>query len=236
MTLLEIIQTFTERTGLPRPASVFGSRDAQILQIRGLLNEALEDLTTRWQWEWLQRQALFTTVEGEDQGALTTIAPDGFGYILGETIFNRTLRLPVYGPLTPPQWQALKALPTTGPFYKYRIRGGRILFNPPGIAGQICAFEYISTWSVLDVDGTTYKTYFVNDGDTSIFADNLLIAALRWKWKEEKGLDYAEDFARYERMATDASGRDATKPVLKMDATYSDFRPGIFVPSGNWPV
>lgn len=236
MSLLSVIQQFSPRTGLPVPAAAIGSGDNQVLQLVALCNEVVEDLCDRWTWQILTREALFTTVTGEDQGLITTIAPNGFLRILQETIFNRTLRLPLFGPLWASDWQALKALPTTGPFYKYRIRGNRLLFMPAGIAGHTCAFEYATSFAILANDGTTYKSSFTADTDTFILDEKLLLAGLRWKWKYEKGLDYAEDFRRYEQLANNAAGRDGNKPRLNMGGGNQDYKPGIWVPSGNWNV
>lgn len=236
MSLLTIVQNFCRRTGIAVPTYVVGTTNPQVTQIHALLNEVLEDLCDRWTWQALTREAVFTTVAGEDQGPITALAPSGFLRVSQDTIFNRTLRLPLYGPLMPQQWQALKALPTTGPFYKYRIRGGRLLFNPPAAEGHECAFEYASSFAVVSSNGNTYRATFEVDGDTCLLDERLVQAGLRWKWKAEKGFDYAEEFRRYEEMANNAAGRDATKPKLDMGGGNGDFRPGIWVPSGNWNI
>lgn len=235
MSMLSIITTYCQRTGLPVPTFVAGSTDKQVVQILALLNEVGEDLCDRWSWQALVEEATFTTVAGEDQGAITTLAPNGFLRILNETIFNRSLRLPIFGPLRADQWQGLKALPTTGPFYKYRIRGGHLYFNPAGTAGQTCAFEYVSSMHVVQADGTRLSAFAV-DTDTSVFDERLLIAGLKWKWKYEKGLDYAEELRRFEEMANNACGRDGTKPRIDMASGGNDYRPGIWVPAGNWNI
>jgi hypothetical protein len=235
MTMLSVIQTFCERAGLPSPSFVAGATNTQITQLQALLNECLEDICDRWSWEGLVKEATFTTVAAEDQGAIRTLAPSGFLSVLNETIYNRTLRLPVYGPLAAEKWQALKALPNSGPFYKYRIRGGRLLFNPTAVAGHLCAFEYKSSYAVLS-STSVEKSYATADDDTFVFEERLLQAALRWKWRSEKGLDYAEEFRRYEEMGANMAGRDGTKPVLSQAVGATEFQPGIFVPAGNWTV
>lgn len=236
MTLLQLVQAFCSRTGIPSPAYVVASPDAQIQQIKSLIDEVCEDLCSRWTWAGLTKEATFTTVATESQGAISTIAPYGFSRILQETIYNRTLRLPIYGPMTPGKWQALKALPTSGPFYKYRIRGGQVLFNPTPTAGQSCAFEYASTYIALASDDTTSREYAIADDDTFLLDSKLILAGLRWKWKSEKGLPYAEEFTRYEIMGNDAAGRDGTKPVLSMGDEAGGAFPGIFVSPGNWSL
>ena len=234
MTILSVVQTFCQRTGLPVPATIASTLNSQVIQILALANEVVEDLVDRWTWTDLMQEAVFTTIPGDEQGALTALAPNGFLRISQETIYNRTLRLPLFGPLTQAQWQNYKALPTTGPYYTYRIRQGKLYFNPDAIAGHICAFEYATSLAVLDENGLVFKPAFSKDGDTFLLSEVILQAGLRWKWKSEKGLDYSEEIRRYEELANNASGRDGTKPRLNMGESLESFRPGIWVPAGNW--
>lgn len=236
MTLLELVQRFCSRTGIPSPSFVVASTDAQVLQLKALVDEVCEDLCKRWTWTDLTEESTFTTLAAEDQGAIATLAPNGFLRILNETIYNRTLRLPLYGPMSARKWQAVKALPNAGPFYKYRIRGGHLLFNPAGTAGQTCAFEYASSFVVLASDLTTRKTYATADDDTFLLDATLILAGLRWKWKSEKGLPYAEEFSRYETLVADANGQDGTKPILDMGSPDASAMPGIFISPGSWPL
>lgn len=234
-TLLQLTQDFCRRTGIPVPSSVIGSVDDQVRQIQGIGQKTLEDMVKRFDWEQLTKEALFTTIASENQGAITTIAPDGFDRILNETIFDRTLRLPVYGPLNASQWQALKALPTTGPLYQYRLRGGQLLFQPSPVApGHLCAFEYISTWIVYDPVNDIYKSQWTLDTDTIVLDDTIYTAGLTWNWKAEKGIDYAEDFRRYEDLCTISKAGDGTKPRVNLANPYPNIYPGIWVPSGSW--
>lgn len=233
MNLLTLIQEFTTRTGLPKPSFVIGNTDPQVLQLLSLLNEVIEELMEK-DWTALTQEATFTTIAAEDQGAIATLAPNGFKWVLQDTIYNRTLRLPIFGPLGAAQWQAAKALPSAGPFNEYRIVRKRLLFDPPATAGHTCAFEYASKYCILADDTTTYKEYPTADTDTFLLDDTLFLAGLRWKWKYEKGLDYAEEFRRYEELVNNTKGRDGTKPLLALDGSSRLPAPGIFVPFGSW--
>lgn len=237
MTMLTTIQHFCRRTNLPVPATVYGTTDPQVQQLMALLEEEGNDLASRGAWEGLIFEASLTTLAQEDQGAMTSIATNGFRYMLNETIWDRTSRLPVCGPLSGKSWQAMKALVTTGPRYRYRIRGGKLLVNPVPPADDAWYFEYVTQNWILGADGTTYKQYFTLDTDTILLPETLVLMGLRWRWKKEKGLDYAEDFRTYESQVKDALGRDGTKSTLHLDGT--DMRgpqPGIFVPDGSWTV
>jgi len=128
----------------------------------------------------------------------------------------------------------MKAMASTGPRYRYRLRGGKLLVNPTPAAGHTWAFEYVSKNWLLGIDGTTYKQYATLDTDTILLPEDLVLMGLRWRWKKEKGLDYAEDFEEYENQIKTDLGRDGGKETLRMDGESRDARPGIFVPDMSW--
>lgn len=237
MDVLTLVQKFTNRTGLPKPTYAVGNPDQTIRQVLALLEEVLEDLTTRFEWSGLTREAVFVTVNGAEQGELAVLAPYGFKYILNDTIFNRTKQRALLGPAKASEWQAAKASGIAGTLYTYRITLGKLRFVPDGVAGDTCAFEYISSYAVAAADGTVYRSYPALDTDTFLLDDVLILAGLRWKWKYEKGLDYAEDFRRYEELASNGKSRDATQPQLSLnDGDGRDARPAVLVPAGSWSL
>lgn len=237
MTLLTVVQSFCRRTGLPVPADVAGSTDPQIIQAQALLEEEGNDLTMRGDWEYLTMEAIHTTVATESQGFLSTIAPNGFRSVKNDTIWDRTSILPVIGPMSPKNWQAMKALVTQGPRYRFRIRNGELLVNPAPAAGLEWAFEYMSRNWILGSDGTTYKQYFTANDDTMLLPEDLLLLGLRWRWKKEKAMEYAEDFRTYEMQVKSMLGNDGAKAVIYQDnQEWRGPQPGIWVPDGSWQV
>ena len=236
LTLLQIVTQFCERKNLSVPATVFANTDPQVKQIRALLEKEGIDLSGRGAWEGITFQVTHTTLAAEDQGAMTTIAGAGFKYIKNQTIWDRTASLPVIGPVSASEWQALKALAATSPRYRFRIRGGKLLADPVPTAGSTWAFEYVSKYWIQATAAGAYRQYFAADTDVVLLPDEVVIQGLEWRWKAEKGLDYAEDFRSYELMVKDAIGRDGGKSVLSMGDGWSGPKPGVFVPSGSWPT
>lgn len=233
MSLLTTVQRFCERTDLPVPATVYGSSDTQVTQIKALLEEVGIDANSRATWQATTFQQTHTTVALEDQGAMTTIAGAGWGYVKNMTIWDRDGRLPVLGPLDGVQWQTLKAMVVNGPMYQFRILDGHLLVNPVPAAGLTWAFEYGSKYWI--VNGATYKQYFSDDDDEMLLPEELLLMGLRAWWKKEKGLEYAEDMRMYETQFKDASNRDGGKPLLRMDdEAWNGPKPGIWVAPGSW--
>lgn len=238
--LLSIVQQFCLRTALTIPSSVMSSQDEQLLQIVGLLNEVLDSLaTTSSQWSFLQKEVTFTSVAGSSQGDLSLIAP-GFQSIINETLYDRTRRLPIFGPRGAVYWQEQKALPFTGPYYNYRLSGSELLILPEMPAGHTIAFEYYSPSSVKDSTvllPSPYKKWFTKDDDTCLFPDNLLLAGLKYAWKREKGFSYDAEFIAYNTLIQHLVSSDGTKPRLSLDhGMNTTITPGIFIPTGNWPL
>jgi hypothetical protein len=208
------------------------------VQILNLLNEVLEELVDRFVFEELILETTFVTTASENQGSILTLAPNGFDRIINETIFDRTQKIPIYGPIGPQAWQQAKAFVPIGPVYRYRIRGGNLLFNPVAAAGHTCAFEYVSNWVVKDNVSGLNKAAFTLDSDTFNLNSRLLTQGLRWKWKCEKGLPYAQDKDLWETSCLNEAGRSGAKRTLYQsgDATDGGVGPVIIIPPGSWPL
>lgn len=235
MSLLTVIRHVCHRTGITAPTDVMGSTDDQVAQLRALLEEEGNDLAVRQgKWECLIREASWTTTATESQGLMTTLCP-GYRYMSNRTIWDRTDRIPVAGPLDDAEWQATQALVPAGPRYTFRIRQGELLVNPVPVAGHNWVFEYVSKNWIVDAGGTMFKQYFTKNDDEVCLPEELVLMGLRWRWKKEKGFDYAEDFRTYEMQVKDAMGRDKGARTLYADnQSWRGPGPGIFVPAGSW--
>lgn len=237
MTLLQIVQELTDRVGLEQPSVVIGTTDDTIRQIKGLANEVVANITTRGtSWAKLQKQATFTTVAAEEQGSMDTIAPYGFKYVIENSLFDRTERRPLYGPRNAPRWQEAEAIVQTGPFYSYRIWDNKFYLQPAPPAGHNCYFEYASDYAIQATGGGAYKGRFTADADVFLLSGELLVLGLKWKWRRSQGLSYAEEYKEYESFLAQEMGTEPTKGTVNLKGGTRDIRPGIFVPSGNWPV
>lgn len=234
-TCLEIVQSVAKRIGINSPTSAVGNTDLQIIQLVELINEEGQELAKRHDWTVLQTEATFTTVATESQGLLETLAP-ACKFIINDTIWNRTLRRPVFGPQAPQAWQQQKAFAINGPWSSFRIRGGYLRMYPVPTAGQSCYFEYVTKNWATDTTGVTGKSSFSVDTDICLLDEQIVSLGGIWRWKQAKGFEYAEDFNKYERAVMDAMGQDGSKDWLSLTNTKYDIFPGIVVPSGSWNV
>jgi hypothetical protein len=232
---VQIVQEACGNLGLAQPNTAVSSTDFQIIQMLSLLNEEGSKLARRFEWQALTSEATFTTVATVSQGTLTSIigANARFRKIVDETIWNRTTGTIVLGPIPPEEWQGRLAITSAGPYAEYRIRGGSLLFDPVPTAGESCYFEYVSyNWATL-ADGSGPKSRFTLDDDLPLFDDEVLLAGLKWRWKESKGLDFQQAFDDYEDLVLSMMSDDKTARRIKLDNMLSSMRaPGV--PYGSW--
>jgi hypothetical protein len=127
---LTIVQQASLRVLKISPSVAVSSTDANVLQLVALVNEEGQELSSRYSWQILTAEATFTTVATAIQGVITTLAGAGFNFFVNQTMWNRSQRRPLYGPLTPQQWQEWQAAFSSGPWISYRLRQNNLLFFP----------------------------------------------------------------------------------------------------------
>jgi hypothetical protein len=230
MSLLTVVQSVCRRLTLPVPTAVASSADVNVQLMFELANEDGRELQKRCNWQVLTREFTFPTTAAAVQA---NALPADFDRFIGATQFDRSSRRQVLGPITPQVWQAIQAQPQLNRvFLAFRQRGGQILVTPTPAAGDTVAFEYVSSAWVQSQGGQGQSAYAA-DTDTSLIDETLIGLGLRWRFKKEKGFDYGEDFASYERMVGIAMANDGGKGVL--DFTGSSLIPMSNLPEGDFP-
>jgi hypothetical protein len=245
MSLLSIVQDHCRIHALNIPTSVIGSQDAAIVQILGILNDVVENLIDESNWQAFTMEATWTLIPQEDQGSIPNdILPNmGYLWLSNSTFFDRTLHRKLIGPVTDVEWQALKALPNAGPYWRYRVRGDHLLIFPTPSVGvtNLIAFEYATSFAVTNADGTVRQATFQADTDVSVLPEKILKKALAYRWKELKGLPYASEQDRYFGMLNNYIARDGTKRTYNMAGPDLEqrMRPTIYAaaapPPNNQP-
>ena len=230
MSLLTMINGVQDTIGLSRSGVVFASADATVKTLLAFAQTEGRELLARYSWPQTQAETTHTTLNAELQGVMTTIAP-GFSYIINQTFWNRTLTQPVTGPLSPEEWQHLKACVATGSNAQYRIRGGSLYAYPAPTAGDTWAFEYQTTYFCQSSGGTGQEAWAADD-DVGVLDEKLMQMGIVWRFKKKNGLDYSEDFRSYEQKLANDTARVGGKEVLDMSGGGGGS--GLYVPEGNW--
>lgn len=232
MSLLSIVADVAARMALPQPPAVIGSTDRQVQQLLALLNEAGSDLLADCNWQAVRVEQTFVTTATPNQASAL---PADFDRFIVNSFFNRSTRRPMTGPITPRQWQWIQAQPVYSTVYLAFVeRSGQFLIAPTPAAGNTIAYEYISQNWVKSQSGMPQPT-FEADTDTSFLSEELLTLSLRWRFKQAKGLDYAEDMATFERRKERLMARDGGATALTLSPQPIDPN-RINIPDGNFGV
>jgi hypothetical protein len=244
MTLLSIIQDAAVNIALSKPTSIVGNSEPQVIELLAALNSEGKHLVRDTPpLPQLQKQASFTTVAAEMQGALTDIAPD-FGYAVRNTVWDRSKTWPLTGPLSPQEWQYVKARLVSGPFYQYRImidpatNKNSLYLYPTPPAGETFYFEYVSKHFVASSDlSTTYAQFGANDFDVGLIDEYLLQLGVEWRYLRTKGFDsWVQRKKDYDMYRGSVKGQDGGSSEFIISDALPKLKTGLIPPDGDWVV
>ncbi len=234
MSLLTIITNVCRRVGQPVPNVVVSSTDATVQQMLSFANEQGTALMKYGDWRKLRKQKIQTTVAQEEQ---TGMVPTDLGYWIDETAWNRSARRPLYGPISPAQWQAWKAFDTFPVMDVWYMEGDNILVQPVPPAGETFAFAYISNLWCQSASGTKQSEWLA-DTDTGVLSERIMTLAILARYLEARGLSADAAWRDYDMQCRQELAQDSPRSTHSF-AGGDDWwarRPGIVVPEGNWNV
>ena len=157
--------------------------------------------------------------------------PADFAHFQGRTMWDRTQRWQVLGPMSASADQALRSgYTTTGPRRRYRQVGRGLnvlrLYPPPTSTTDpsIISYEYLSRYWATDASGAPIARY-TTDTDTAVFPDNIMRLGLKAKFWQSKGFDPSIYVGEYERAVMVAIARDGSAAgVIRMGGNGGDAR------------
>jgi hypothetical protein len=188
----EILNRAAVEVGLDPAVDPYASDDKSFLQMRYLLNTAGEELAQAYAWEFLVRSHQILTTD-TDTGNYPL--PVDFLYMLDQTGWERTNRVPLFGALSPQDWTYLQGrkLSNQTIYASFRIKEGEFAIFPqdPVRNGLDINFEYQSkNWAVKNTTRTaTYQDYADQSSDTVLYDKVLISRYLKVKYLEAKGLE-----------------------------------------------
>lgn len=239
MNLLSIAQNVAYEVGFEPPAFLYGNTDATARQILALCNREGKVLSRRHNWSMLQKEHIFTTVNGQDNYDL----PDDFERLLDGTLWDRSTYQSMRGPLSPQQWQQYRSglIGAAGIKRSFRIKRGtdpvnQIYIDPvPSANGDELVLEYISQNWVRNEAATQTSDVWQDDTDEPILPENILVLGVVWRFLLAKGLDYTMALQEYEREVSQSIARDGGMPSLSLQP-LSNGSFGLNLPDSNFNI
>jgi general stress protein CsbA len=217
-----VINRVAAEVGLVPVVDPLGSSDASFVQLVHLLNTAGDELAVLYNWEAMRREHTITTA-AIDTGNYAL--PTDFDRIVDNSAWDRTSDLPMYGPLSAQDWQALLGRAVTNLInLGWRITEGefQVYPTPVGVVADIY-FEYQSNNWIVATDGTTYKNSVTVNSDVILFNRVLISRYLKLKFLMAKGLDATAAQDDFNQMFDMLTGQDKGAGTLSAGADNGSY-------------
>ncbi|HXF89593.1 MAG TPA: hypothetical protein VNK48_14655 [Xanthobacteraceae bacterium] len=221
--ILAICSDAADALSLVRPDALIDVTDDNTAQkLYRAMIATLRQIAARHDWQVLVKEKTFTTsATAEQTGA---IASDFLRIIQG-TVYNRTRRREVAGPVSAAEWQHIQASLATLVNPAFRIRGNALLLTPTPPAGETIAYEYIKNAIGTSADGSVDRATFTADTDLVLFDDELVILGTVWRYRKAEGQDYSEEYREFEMRLYDLIKMDGGRRRIEMAGPPDEFKP-----------
>ena len=212
-----IINDALVEVGLAAVADPFADSDANVVQMCTLLKSKGREILRQRFWTQMRDEHVFTTVQGTPTYAL----PGDFHTMADQSGWNRTNRLPLGGPLSPQEWQYLKARLVGVVFtVLFRPMDGLIYIYPdnPTPGGYTISFEYLSNGWVERpaIPVNTYHDSPVASNDIVRFDPLMVMRGIKLEWLKLHAFDTTSAQQDYLEAYNRAAGMDSFNPVLNL--------------------
>lgn len=220
----DIINQALAECGMTPVPDPFTSTDAAFVEAKTVLTSAGQEMLALHEWNKICRkyEITFGTTPSNPINTGKFDLPEDFGYMIDQTGWSLSERLPLGGPMTPQDYAYLvnTNLANSTVFVTFRMNEGQfwVLPDPPP-DGQEINFEYISrNW--VQPDGTTdpddREDFVAASGDTVLYEPILIKKFLKLRFLEAKGFDTTAAVGQFLTMFNSWTGKDVSAPVLRM--------------------
>ena len=190
----------------------FASSDQNVVLLLDLLRSVGADLASEVK-AGLYKDATITTAGG----ASSYLFPDDLAEMVEQTTWTGSL--PLLGPVNPQGAAYLKAWNATGTIYlPFQVQARVVIFPVVPADGTVITYQYVSSYWVQSVGATSGdKAAPTVSTDVVLFDDELVIRALRLRFRELKGFDTATDLKLYQDQLVSVKGANTPGQVLSLN-------------------
>jgi hypothetical protein len=186
VTILSVCQAVAPVVGIATPSQVFGSDDADAVQLSLLANEMGERIARAAEWQKLK---VLHTLTGD--GTTTAFAlPSDFDRFPKKQEMRSSVRLSTgFTHVTDHDvwldWSMMDFAPVLG---AWTLLGGQVQFLQALASAELAKFYYFSNkWAASS--GGDYASTFTSDSDTFLLNERTLRLSMIAQWRVNKGMD-----------------------------------------------
>lgn len=227
ITINDVVNRVAVETGLDPTVDVFAASDPAFTQLSYLLTACVQELLEMYPWQILVRRYEYTTT-GSEEGVLAI--PSDFAYMIPQTGWDQSNRLPLGGPLSAQQWTYLQGrdLAQNTIYVSLRFEQNRIRLYPdaPTPAGVELSFEYISRnlIQIAATDPQEYTDEATAAGDIVLFPPNVITRMLKMKFLDAKGFNTTKATDDFYRALQSWQGKDNSAGIVSVSGRSGGIR------------
>lgn len=198
MTVLTAIQRMAPLVGLKRPSSVFDQNTDQAIELQVLAQDVAEMIRDAHPWQELAKRR---TIAGAGTLSSYAIGDDSdFDRMPKDMqVWTSRLQSPMHRITSLDHWNEIEVRDEDFTSGAWIVYDDLIHFKPTPAPGETISFFYQSTrmWKTQLGSNTNIDEV---EADANIFrlSERLLMLGMVWRFRQLKGVPYAEDMATYE--------------------------------------
>jgi len=231
MTVLSTVRAACPFLGITQPTEVYSSSDPIFIEMQKICNDIAQGVAEAYDWQ------LFNTL-GTHTGDGSTEdfdLPSDYSRMLKKSqLWSSSLETPLTPISDVDKWLGIDIQSFDFVVNAWIIFGGQKHIKP-ALATGVTAKYYYQTNLIVKPDAGDNKVEFTADTDTFRLSERLLKLGIIYRWREIKGLEYAEDMDRFEDlksklMSADKGSRMIRLGVVRMPSDVRQAYPQTIVP------
>jgi len=212
MTILDTIKLVCPFIGLDVPLEVYSSTDRAMVELQGVANDVAEGIAAAYDWSLL---TVLATNTGDGSTEDFTLPTDYFRMPKKAQVWSSSLEAPLSHISDLDRWLGLDVQSFDFVVNAWTIYGGQIHIKPALATGVTAKHWYQSILLVTD-EASANQATFTADTDVFRLNDRLLMLGIVARWREQKGLPYAEDMDRFEDLKSKLMSADKGSRLIRI--------------------
>jgi len=213
--ILEIANQVSIEVGLGVQTAPFAASNDSGVQLTTLANAVGVELLQDHPWEGLTRKYSLTTQAG-DSGKYDL--PSDFAYMINQTGWDQSNRIPLQGSLSPQDWTYLEGrdLVSHTIYASFRQNENQFwLFPQPPPENLNITFEYVSrNWVMTAAGSDIYTNTVTENGNIVMYEPHLFERLLKLRFLEARGFDTTAALSQYTKAFMSWTGKDTSAQIL----------------------
>ena len=197
MNILEIAQEAADICAVQRPTDLLSTTSQNDQLFASVVHSTLSSLMRHANWQALTRDGVLYTSNGVREYLIDNIVPD-FHSLIHSSLYMKDNIRNVFGAITEERWAMEKQYhcPEIDVIFKIQNNAFKFLKNPGDLEIH---FNYKSNAVCYDAKTLEPKSRITKNTDIPVFDPYLVKLGIVWRWNKRTGMDYAEEFAEYQR-------------------------------------